>query len=237
MEQKIMINAQGQELTLREGNAKRVYDYQGFHHKAFSTESFTELVDQKASKPDCIVAYDDNGMMAILDDTVVDRDQDRVSYQFKKSLQYKEWKELLEGCVMNQKAFIKFLQGREPEELQNLELLLFNIKNFKYVTNIAGDFSQDDRNNYTFMIKSSDGEGTVKIPQFINAKIEIFNESNFFQAVEIEVEVYRPKDATEVPGFKFSCPKLERYLKTAVENEVNTMKNNLPGYLIVTGSI
>lgn len=117
------------------------------------------------------------------------------------------------------------------------ELLLFNIQNFKYVTNIEGDFSQADNSNYTFMIKSKDGEGTVKIPQFINAKIEILNESDFFQSLEIEIEVYKPKEPGEAPGFKFSCPKLERYLKAAVDHEIETLKQQMDGYLIITGSI
>lgn len=237
MEMKNVVNVDGNELTIREGQAPRVYEYNGFQHRVFSTDSFVRLVDAKANKPNCVVAYHDSGMKAILDDMVVDRNLDTVSYEFRKSLQYGEWKRILEGTVMSQKDFIKFLQSREDDEIKDAEALLFNVKNFKYVTNIEGDFSQADRNNYTFMIKSKDGEGTVKIPQFLYVKLEIFNESSFSQLVEIEVEVYRPKDPTEVPGFKFECPKLERYLKAAVEHEVEAMKAGLPDYLIITGSI
>lgn len=236
MEMKNVVNVEGNELTIREGIAASVYEYGGFQHRAYSTDSFIKLVNAKADKLHCVIAYHDTGMKAILNDTVVDRDQDTVSYEFRKSLQYLEWKEILEGVVMTQKGFIKFLQSREKDEI-DIELLLFNVQNFKYVTNIEGDFSQADHNNYTFMIKSKDGEGKVKIPQFLYPQIEIFNESGFMQTVEVELEVYRPKDPTEVPGFKFTCPKLARYLKKAVEHEIETMRTGLPDYLIINGSI
>lgn len=237
MEQKINITPVGDQVVIRTGSATQIFKYNGFQYEAYSTDSFIRMVDAKAIQSNAVVAYDDTGMKAILDDTVIDREQDRVRYDFLKSLQYQEFKQILEGCRMNQKEFIKFLQRREPDEIKDIEKLLYDLMNFKYVTNIEGDFSQADNNNYTFMIKTKEGEGTVKIPQVINAKIEVFNDSGFFQGMEIEIEVYKPKDPGESPGFELKCPKLSRYLKAAVEHEIETLKKGLPDYLIITGSI
>lgn len=93
-----------------------------------------------------------------------------------------------------------------------------------------------DRNNYTFNVKLSDGEGTVRIPKVITANIEILNGSDFRQDIEIEVEVERPKDPSERPCFLLSCPKYLRYYKAAIDRESTLLPEQLPGYLIVRGS-
>jgi hypothetical protein len=106
------------------------------------------------------------------------------------------------------------------------------------VTNIEGDFSFEDRNNYTFNIKvlESKAEGTIRIPKTFEARIELLNGSGFVQNIEIEVEVSRPKDQNEKPGFKLSCPKFNKYWNLAKKNEFTKLTELLPGYLIVLGS-
>ena len=138
---------------------------------------------------------------------------------------------------MGQKAFIDFLRRREPGEIENSDFLIAAIQNFKYVTNITGDFTYDDRNNYTFAMKVGDAEGTVKLQQIVIANIEVFNESEFIQVMEIELEVQKPKNEGEKLAFLLHCPKLSRYSKKAVDNEIEVVKAELDGYLIVAGNI
>jgi len=231
------VTGEDNELTLRQGQAKKIYDYNGFRYKAFSTESFIKLVNSKGEIGSAIVAYDDSGIKAILDDLVVDRDQDIVEYDFRFSQQFLEWKGILNGARLNQQDFIKFLKRREPDEVIDLESLMAQLQNFKFVTNISGDFTFDDRNNYTFAMKIGEAEGTVRLPQFIFADIEIYNESGFRQSIEIELEVVIPKNEGEKVLFLLSCPKLERYKRAAMENEMGKVFKGLDGWLIVTGAI
>lgn len=237
MEQKINITPQGNELVIREGTARSIFEYEGFKYKAFSTDSFVSLLRAKANPKKCIVAYYDTGMTAIVDDTVTDRDQDRVSYKFKRSLQCQDWEPFISGRGIGQKDLIKFLQRRDAGEVENGEALLYALKNFRYVTSIEGDFGQIDDHNYTFAFKTKEGEGTVKIPQSIVVNMEIFNESEFVQPIEFEIEVYKPKEAGEAPGFRLECPKFPKYEQEAAKHEVEKMKEGLKGFLIVTGSI
>lgn len=237
MEQKINITPQGNELIIREGNATSVFEYKGFQYDAFSTDSFVRLLQAKANPKKCVVAYDNSGMHAIVDDTVTDRKQDHIGYEFRHSLQCKEWRPFITGASIGQRDFIKFLQRRDAKEIENGEALLYALKNFKYVTSIEGDFGQIDDHNYTFAFKTKEGEGTVKIPQTIVVNMEIFNESEFVQPVEIEIEVYKPKEAGEAPGFRLECPKFPKYEQEAAKHEIEKMKEGLEGYLIITGSI
>ena len=126
----------------------------------------------------------------------------------------------------------------EPGEVADLDSMLYAVKNFKYVTNVKGDFSFEDRNNYTFNIKTEETEGTVKVPKKLLVTLELFVESGFKQALEVEVEVRRPKDPSETPCFALSCPKFARYLKVAKDHEVEQLKKLLAGtaFLIVSGS-
>lgn len=232
------LNVEGKEVVVRHGEAPRVFEYQGFQHEVYSTDSFVRLVKEKSSQPNCVVAYNDDKIIAILNDNVIERIQDHVVYAFRKSLQYDEWKEVLTRCtIFDQKTLIKFLQRREPDEVIDMEMFLAMLQNFKYVTNIEADFSRADDQNYTFAIKVGEQEGSIKIPQMIYLNLEIFNESQFTQEIEIEVEVYKPKEAGEKTGFKLTCPKLQRYLKAAVDHEIEELKKGLKNYLIVTGDI
>jgi hypothetical protein len=238
-DKQINVTTHGDTLIIREGQAPKVFEYQGFRYTADSKDSLIALVKSKSVKPNCVIAYNEKGFEAILDDTISNREQDRVSYHFKKSQQYQEWRKILEGdgCVFGQKNLIDFLRRREPGEIIDMDVLIAAIQNFKYVSNIAGDFTFDDRNNYTFAFKIGDAEGTVKLPQTVNAYIEILNESNFKQCMEIEIEVQKPKSEGEKLLFLLQCPKLSRYLKEAVDQEIEGVKAGLDGYLIVAGSI
>jgi hypothetical protein len=237
-EKQINVNPSGEVLVIREGEAAPIYVYKGFSYMADSTDSLISLVKAKGAKANVIVAYNDAGIEVILDDTVVERKQDRLAYKFKNSIQFEEWEKILtRGCSLDQKEFIKFLQRRETGEIDNIESLMASIQQFKYVTNIAGDFTYDDNNNYNFAIKIGDAEGTVRLPQFIFAKIEIYLESGLVQTMEIEMEVIRPRGEGEKPMFNLSCPKLSRYLQEAVDYEIKKLKKELDGYLIVAGNI
>jgi hypothetical protein len=238
MAKEINLTPQGDTLTFREGAAAPIFTYEGFRYTANSTPALIALVKSKSVKENCVIAYDAKGFKAILNDKVIDRRQDRVAYEFQYSLQYEEWQKILEnGYIFDQKNLIDFLKRREYEEIEDVDQFICALQNFKFVTNITGDFSFDDRNNYTFAIKVGDAEGTVKLPQIVKASIEIFNESGFCQDIEIELEVKKPKGEGEKPLFALACPKLSRYLKAATDYEIGRVKQELDGYLIVAGNI
>jgi hypothetical protein len=237
-EQTVNVTPKGDVLAILEGRAPEIFQYDGFRYTAKSTPALIALVKSKSVKENCVIAYTEDGFKVILNDQVFDRSQDRLTYQFENSQQYKEWQRILEnGMVFNQKQFIDFLRRREPDEIVDVESLIASIQNFKYVTNISGDFTFDDRNNYTFAFKVGDAEGTVRLPQFVYADIEIYNESGFVQNMELELEVQKPKSEGEKPLFALTCPKLPRYQKEAVNQEIDKVKSELDGYLIVAGNI
>lgn len=232
------ITTTGDVLTIRHGEAPETFVYDGFRHTADSTDSLIALVRSKGVEPNTVISYNESGIKAILDDTVKDRSQDRINYSFKFSQQYQEWQKILtNGSAFDQRDFIKFLQRREPGEIEGIETLIVNLQNFKYVININADFSRENDQNYTFMIKVGETEGSIKLPQLITANIEVFNESKFIQPMELELEVYKPKTEGEKPAFGLHCPKLQRYLKAAVNFEIEHLKTELDGYLIVAGNI
>ncbi len=238
--EKIQLNVgelKGNELIVRQGNAENIFQYDGFNYSAYSTDSLIALVKSKGSAANSVIAYDETGVKVIIDDKVVEREQSRLDYRFRESIQFREWKEILRGATLDQKTFIKFLQRREEGEVHDIENLMAALQNFKFVTNITGDFSYDDRNNYTFAFKVGDAEGMLRFPQKIYANIEILNESGLMQEIEIEIEVIKPRSEQDKLSFELSCPKLERYKRQAVDNEINKIKTELEEHLIVTGNI
>ena len=238
---KMTVNITGEqkELTILEGAAQTPFRYGGFTYYVETTDSFVKLIKAKATKENAVVAYQNGTMQAILDDTITDRPNDRLIYSLKVSQQAKEWIDILgkNNGPMGQKSFLNFLKRRSVEELPNLEELIFSVQNFRYVTNISGEASYEDGNNYVFGIKVKDAEGTTTLPKSIYPKIQIYKESEFVAAIEIEIEIVKPRDAGEGLGFVLSCPKFERYVEDAQAYEVEKMKKELDGYLIVAARL
>ena len=95
---KMEITPNGSDLTIRTGTAPKIidpFDYQGFRYTALTPESFIELVKAKGVKENTIVFMNDVGFSAVLDDSVIDRNQDEVRYEFETSTQVKEWRGIL----------------------------------------------------------------------------------------------------------------------------------------------
>ena len=69
------------------------------------------------------------------------------------------------------------------------------------------------------------------------AHIEIFNESDFLQDIEIEIEVNKPKEAGDKPTFTLCCPKFSRYIKEARDWEVKKLKTAFGASLVIAGDI
>jgi hypothetical protein len=235
-----VLTDQNGEVVFREGKAPDVFQYRGFAYKTNTTKSFIDLVTAKGNMEElsCVVFCHDMGFYAILDDTVEDRPRDRVQYDFKYSIQAEEWMPVLKGgMTCSIKEFSDFLKRRRPDEIKDIDVLLYAVQNFRYVTNIEGDFSEEDRNNYTFNIRIRETESTVRIPKTLSVRMEIFNGSGFYQDVECEIETRRPKDPSEKPGFLVSCPKFNRYLEAAKELELRKVEDELTECLVVQGSV
>lgn len=228
------------EITLYEGITPEplaLYDYQGFQYTATSVQSFVELVRRKGNKENAVIFGDGKGFYGIMDDKVIDRDQDSVAMPFELSVQAREWGTILtQGESFKLKEMIDFFKRRSESEIENLQELLYAIKNFKYVSNLSGDFTYDSNNNYTFMVKVAEADGTVRIPQAFNANIEIFKDSNWIQCIEIEVEIQKPKAQDEPLLFTLSCPKYRRYYEDAKTAAFSEMKSQLNDWLVIDGS-
>lgn len=234
----VKVIPEGKELIIRHGDAPEIFTYQGVSYTARSVDAFVSLVKAKGVKERSVVCYTDDSAKAILDDGIVDRPRDTVSLAFANSVRFAEWEGILtkKGSVFDQKGLVDFLSRREPDEVVGIDLFKAALENFKYVTNIQGDFSRVDDHNYTFMIKVGEAEGSVKLPKIIEVNMEIFQESGFFQMMEVELEFLKPKSETEKPLFKLSCPKIGRYREKALEAEIGRMKESLEGYLVVAGN-
>lgn len=238
MQEKINIEVQGENLNIRHGDLPKlpdIFQYKGFQHSTTSAGGFVELVRSKSNKPNCVVFWNGDGeMKAIMDDTVYDRPQDLVTFSPSRSVQYKEWYDVLAHEVsFEQKPFIDFLRTREPHELVGRDDLLMKVRKFTYVTRTEGDAIRDDNNNYSFAIKVNNVEATVQIPATMYLDIELFAESEFRQRVELDLEVEIPRKEGEKLKFKLSCPTFERYKQAAIDGIVDYIKTELDGYLIV----
>lgn len=238
MQEKINIEVQGENLNIRHGDLPKlpdIFQYKGFQHSTTSAEGFVELVRSKSNKPNCVVFWNGDGeMKAIMDDTVYDRPQDLVTFSPSRSVQYKEWYDVLAHEVsFEQKPFIDFLRTREPHELIGRDDLLMKVRKFTYVTRTEGDAIRDDNNNYSFALKVNNVEATVQIPATMYLDIELFAESEFRQRVELDLEVEIPRKEGEKLKFKLSCPTFERYKQAAIDGIVDYIKTELDGYLIV----
>lgn len=160
MEIKNIVVPQGHKdpITIIEGiapNPLPLFNYQGCQYTALDVESFCSLVKAKGARPSAIIFADDDGFTAILDDTVTSRKQDTVTMPYTYSVQAEEWEPVLSsgGTAFALKDLIDYIKRCDAATIDGFEELLVAFKNFKYVSNVSGDFTFDNRNNYTFCVK------------------------------------------------------------------------------------
>lgn len=220
--------------TLIEDNP---FKYSGYQHTLNSVESVLELLVWKGSQPNSVIICDENkpAIRIILDDTVEDRPQDQAFYRFPLHDTIKEWLEVLERG-MSQKDFVSFLKNRTPEEFPDAEMLLAMIQQFKFATEIIGDFVYDDNNNITCMFKTKTGEDTTKVPSQFEIYSPMFQGSDYVYEMEIELEIGLPRDEKTKPFFILTCPKYNRYKKDATNREFEKLRKALPDHLILLGT-
>jgi len=237
-EMNLKLEAPG-ETVFRTGDAPKIFQYEGYQYRADSTDSFVKLLKMKADNQKAVVFINTAGFHAIVDTHVVDRQQDTITYAYELSTLAREWIPILqsaEGKVFTIKQMTDFLKRRDPGEIDDIETFLFAAQNFRYVKKVEGDFTRDNSQNYVMAIKVGESEGTVKVPSAIYANIALLEGSDFVQQIEVEVEIHRPNDMKEgQPGFLLTCPKYQRYLGKAQQNEAAKMEHELNGFLVVKG--
>ena len=114
------------------GEAPEIFQYHGAQYETLSVKGFVELVKAKGVQDRAVVFGTEKGFYAILDDGVKDRELDTVSMPFKHSVICNEWIQILQkGVIFNIKEFVDFLKRRSDGEIENIDELLYNIKNFK----------------------------------------------------------------------------------------------------------
>lgn len=223
------------ELNLYTGEKKPYYPA-GKNHQLDTIDAIAELVKFRGSKEGTLIFYNESGAGIIIDDRIMNRPQDKGNFKFSMSEQWKEWKKVIE-TILNQRQFVDFLKLREFNEVIDLDKLLGQIQFISFGTLINGDFNYEDKNNITMIVKIKDTETTAKIPQQIFVNIPLVFGSDQVVGLEIQLDLDRPTNENSKPIFKLTCPKFNRYWKVAIEFEVNRLKELLPGYQIISGSI
>lgn len=224
------------ELVVRAGNAPEIFQYKGFNYKTFTTQSFIDALRRFGSDDKTAISADGMTMKAILDYTVADRPQDTVTQQWSPSSEARRWVPMFEKKI-EQALFVKFLE-RESRICGSatIENLLAQTKNLKISALITGDYSMDDRNNYTFMFKVGDTEGVAKIPSLIALHIPLI-EGGRCELVDIEIDFIRPGNSNEKPGFVLRCPTWDDLLQKTIDEEINQIRQEFSGWLIIKGSV
>lgn len=210
-----------------------------FLNHAFTTnvtDSFLDLIRRKGSPEGTVITFTPGSILAILDDRVVDRPQDEVKHTFERDPYLAGWLSIC-GKPMLQKDFVKFLQNRPSKERCDVEPLLAAVSNLSVATEISGEYSCDDNQNMVFAFKSKGKEGTAKVPQTIELTTLVINEGESVVRVQFELEFRVPKSSDEKPAFVVSCPRWELYWREAVDAEIQKIRRELEGYLILSGGV
>lgn len=234
-EMKVVVNPTG-DVVLVQTMELSEYINPGFHYTLKGIQSVIDLVKTRGSKANSFLFYTDKQIQVLLDDTVEKRQKDTAQYSFEPSDLLKEWKTIMDVAI-DQKQFIEFLKKREPSELPEAEALMVNLQTLKMATEVRWDGDYDDRNNYNFAIKVKDMEGNTRLPNMLTIHIPLINESELIVDIDIELEVFKPKGEGEKPMFRLTCPKFDRYWKQAVKHEIQILKDALPNYHILAGTM
>lgn len=213
-----------------------IFEYKGFQYSVYNTDSLISLIKRKGSYNKSVIFYNEHRIKAILDDTVTDRPQDTVIYKFEDSYsqEFEEWNSVLHR-PLSQKEFVDFLKHLPKGRVENLDAIIATVQRLKLATEIVSEYETDDHNNITVIFKSKNGEGNALIPSVIFVVLPLLQDG-IIQEIEFELEFYKPKSENDKPTFKLSCPKIDRYMKIAVDAEIEKLKKAFSDdWLILAG--
>ena len=238
MEQKQVVNISqtGPDMTLRTGAAPQIYNYQGFEYAVTDRQSFVAAVLKFGSKQNTVIACDekDGTVEAVLDKTVETRQHDKVFLRLMHSDELRRWEAILDK-PMDHKTFVKFLERQANPALDSM---IAATKQLRFVTQMTGDFSFDDNNNYNFVFKVGDAEGTARLPATIDVIFKPVLENGMYEAiVTFEIELKKPTNEREKPTITVTAPRLQDAIKAAIKAEAAQMKCELEGFLVLSGAI
>lgn len=222
------------EVHFRTGQLPTPYQYQGYKYNLESMQSVIDLIRWKGSKENTVIFVDEEGVQAILDDTVTDQPKDGAVYQYKKSLEYQEWQIIL-GKAIPQKVFIDFLKRRPENQVDENDLLLASVQKLNLATVITGDFEYEDINNHVVSFKIKETETSTKLPKVLVVSMPLIYGSENVLTMEVELEFCAPRNDGEKPVFLLTIPKFDRYWQEAIDYEVAKLKEQLKDYLILSG--
>ena len=224
------------EVVLREGSAADIFQYKGFSYKTANTESFIATLIKYGNMKSTVIANNEDSMKAVLDHDNQDRPHSWASLSWDMSAEAKRWRSIM-GKQLLQAQFVKFLE-REARISGSpvVENLLAQMKGLKINAQIIGDYSMDDRNNYTFMYKIGDLEGCSRIPALLQIHFPMLDGGRT-EAVDIEIEFIRPSNATDKPMFLLICPTWDDIMQGSIDYEVAEVRAAFPGWLLIKGTL
>ena len=236
--EKLEVNLMGdqKDLSVRTGAAPDIFVYKGFNYETTTTASFVAALKRFGTKENTVMAADGDRIHAIVDGGVQGRPQDMIKQKWAPSAEALRWVQVL-NKKMIQTQFVKFLE-RETRlnSLPVMEHLLAQLKTLKVNTQIIGDYSMDDRNNFTFMYKTGEMEGTTKIPALIQIPMPLIDDGRI-ETVDIEIEFYPPQNAGDKPQFAMICPTWADLMQESIDFEVEQIRKELPGWLLLKGRL
>jgi hypothetical protein len=228
------ITSEDGEIDIRRGALPDIYMYKGYQCSVRNLDSLIELVRRKGNSNVSVIFYDDTGVHVVMDSLEEDRPQDTVDLKFRQSEEYQEWAQII-GKQINQKTFVDFLRRRPDGQVEDNESLLAAAQKINFATTITGEASYEDSNNVTFVFKMGDVEGSARLPRILIISMPLIHGSDSIMDMEVEMEFVKPKADNEKPYFVLTMPKYDRYWREALEYEIEKLKEELPGFLILEG--
>jgi hypothetical protein len=222
--------------TIRTGLAPEIFVYKGFEYTVYDRNSFIDSIVKFGDASITVAAFnvDQKTITAIIDVENEDRPHDKITLAMKPTNELARWMVVL-NTRMDHRQFVKFL---ERQKKMKLDSMIAAVKQLKFVTQTTGDFSFDDNNNYSFIFKVGDAEGTARLPQSMDVEFDPILENGILSgAVTFEIELVKPVNEKDRPGIILSSPLLTDLLEAAVKAEIEEVRKALPDYLIMNGAI
>lgn len=216
---------------------KKIYAGNTRDYGMDSIQSIIDVVKDKGSTTNSIIFYNDNGIEVIFNDSVQDRELDTTAYSYKTARPWKDWQGICDNRL-SQKDLANFLKRDEQQILGvNKDLLQMSVQKIQFSTETNGEYSEDANGNIVVMYKENNKDGVAKIPTEFAVKMPVLNESDLELEIEFELELVKPKSADDKPYFVIRCPKKDKYMDLARSHEIEKMKLQLEGYLVLAGKM
>lgn len=207
-------------------------------HTIEDAESLVAYATRYGSKDKSLVVFNDTRVVLSLDEQVARGEREKATLSFAYSADWNTWAAMLAGKKVAHRDLLTFLILQQ----HNMDdpALLDSMRSIKATAQVKLDSDvRLEKEEVGVVFTATAGDDLVKFPRAFTVRVPVLDKDVDQQAsweeLPVRVEVTLPTEPKQPVYFQLLAPTLGAVRRARITEEVQTIRDGLPGWIVVRG--